>query len=73
MWAVLAVSLLRGSADPIGVTVSRILEMRAVWVPSLLRGGLVSSHTETSPVCLLEGAFWLLFSPISSSLLATFR
>ncbi len=57
MWAVLAVGLLPVLADPIGVTVSRILEIRAGWVPSLLRGGLVPSHTETSPVCLAEGAF----------------
>jgi len=74
MWAVLAVGLLPVLADPIGVTVSRILEMRAGWVPSLLRGGLVSSHTETSPVCLAEGAFCpFTFLPTSSSFLATFR
>ena len=38
MWAVLAVGLLPVLADLIGVTVSRILEMRAGWVPFLLRG-----------------------------------
>jgi hypothetical protein len=63
IWAFLTVGLLPVVAVPIGVTVSRIHKMRAGWVPSLLRGGLVSSHTETSPVCLLEGAFWpFLFS-----------
>src|SRR5712691_3319734 len=39
MWAVLAVSLLPVLTDPIGVTASRICEMRAGWVPFLLRGG----------------------------------
>jgi hypothetical protein len=34
---------------------SRISEMRAGWVPFLLRGGPVSSHTEASPACLREG------------------
>src|SRR5215467_11420799 len=55
-WAFLAGGLLPSLADPVGITTSRICEMRAGWVPSLLRGGPVSSHTETSPVCLREGA-----------------
>jgi len=56
IWAFLTVGLLLVLAVPVGVTVSRILEMRAGWVPFLLRGGLVSSHTEISPVCPPEGA-----------------
>jgi hypothetical protein len=73
-WAFLAVGLLSWLTDPIGVTVSRILEIRAGWVPSLLRGDPVSSHTETSPVCLAEGASCpFAFLPTSSSWLSTFR
>src|SRR6266487_2143702 len=50
IWAFFTVGLLPVVAVPIGVTVSRILEMRAGWVPFLLRGGLVSLHTEIWPV-----------------------
>jgi len=43
-------------------------------VPSLLRGGPVSSHTEESPACLREGASGpFTFLPASSSLSSTFR
>src|SRR5215467_9528230 len=53
--------------------------MRAGWVPSLLRGGSVSSHAEASPACLREGALVpSLFSqhhrlchPLSDDLLLT--
>jgi len=54
-WAFLTGGLLPCLADPVGVTASRICEIRAGRVPSLLRGGPVSSHTEASPVCLREG------------------
>ena len=63
MWAFLTGGLLPCLADPVGVTASRICEMRAGWVPSLLRGGPVSSHTEASPVCLHEGVLALHYSP----------
>jgi hypothetical protein len=63
IWALLTVGLLPLLTDPIGVTASRICEMRAGWVPFLLRGGLVPSHTEESPVCLAEEARGSFFSP----------
>ncbi len=79
MWAFLTGGLLPCLADPVGVTASRTCEMRAGWVPSLLRGGPVSSHTEASPVCLCEGVLVSsLFSrhhrlchPLSDDLLLT--
>src|ERR1700738_1171815 len=55
IWAFLTVGLLPFLGDPIGVTASHISEIRAGWVLSLLRGDLVPSHTEISPVCLREG------------------
>src|SRR5260370_38338053 len=70
MWAVLAVGLLPVLADPTVGTVSPIVRMRGGWGTSLLRRVRLTTNTETSPVCLPEGAYCpFTFLPTSSSFL----
>jgi len=74
IWAFLTVGLLPSLGSPYrGYCVPHTQDASGVGALSTA-GSLVSSHTEASPVCLLEGAFWpFLFLPTSSSFLSTFR
>src|SRR6266487_563386 len=74
IWAFLTVDLLSKMTDPVGVTASRISEIQAGWVSSLLRGYVVSWYPELSPEYHHEGKYRpFIFIPTSPSLSSTFR
>ena len=73
-WAFLTVGLLSVMIDPIGVPTSRICEMQAGWMPSLLRGDVVSQQSDLAADCLHERSYRpFTFLLASLSLSSTFR